>query len=228
MYHKEGETHWEDMPFGEEYLHTLCSTCSKGSMEEDMVTMTSYLFLHEVNHMIDWIPYDDDFQLITYEMIWASLIYSVGGKILGDPDFILPLEGNTIAAQVQRSLHTYHKWRRGHRGVGYEAYHVQISNPPILHEPKVEDDFQELPSWKVTHFAWLIAWGWSLHMGRMSPNTFQIPCIGRTSRHHLATLLSTSLFYDDSLVANLHAEEKKCGSFIDEIASYFLEGIIIH
>ena len=109
--------------------------------------------------MIVWIPYDDEFQLITYEMIWASLICSVGGEILGDLDFILPLEGNTIVAQVQLSLHTYHKWRRGQRGVGYEAYHVQNFSPPILQEPKVEDDFQELVSWRVTHFSWLIAWG---------------------------------------------------------------------
>ena len=65
-------------------------------------------------------------------------------------------------------------------------------------------------------------------MGRMSPNTFQIPCLGRTSRHHFATLLSTSLFHDDSLVANLHAEEKQCGTFIEEMTSYFLEEIIIN
>ena len=156
MYQNEGETHRGDVSFGEEYLHTFCSTCSKGSMEEDMVTMTRYLFLHEVNHMIYWIPYDDDFQLITYEMIWANLIYKVGGEILGDLDFIFPLEGNTIAAKVQLSLHIYHKCKRGQRGVGYEAYHVHISSPPILHEPRVEDAFPEFPSWKVTHFSWLI------------------------------------------------------------------------
>ena len=26
-------------------------------------------------------------------------------------------------------------------------------------ELEVEDSFQELPSWEVTHFAWMIAWG---------------------------------------------------------------------
>ena len=98
MYHEEGETHWEDVSFGGEDIHTFCSTCSKGSMEDDMVTMMRKLFFHEVNHMIDGMPYDDDFQLITYEMIWASLSYSVGGDILRDIDFILPLEGNTISA----------------------------------------------------------------------------------------------------------------------------------
>ena len=76
----------------------------------------------ELSHMIDWMPYDGDFQLITYEIIWANMFHNVGGEILGGLNFILPLEGNIIAAQVHISLHTYCKWRRGQRGVGYEAY----------------------------------------------------------------------------------------------------------
>ena len=96
--------------------------------------------------MIDWMPYDDDFRLITYEENWASLICSVGGETFGGIVFIFPLEGNIIAAQVQLSLYTYPKWREGQRGVGYYVYHVQIFSPPILPEPKVEDDFQELLS----------------------------------------------------------------------------------
>ena len=117
--------------------------------------------------MTIWIPYDDEFQLITYEMIWANLICSIGGEVLGDLDFILPLEGNIIAARVQLALRIYHEWRRGQHGVGHEAYHVQNFSPPIPHEHKVEDYFQELPSWKVTHFAWLIAWGWRIYMREM-------------------------------------------------------------
>ena len=58
-------------------------------------------------------PYDDDFQLITYEENWASLICSIGGEIFGDLDFILPLEGKIIAAQDQKTLYTYPKWRDG-------------------------------------------------------------------------------------------------------------------
>ena len=98
MYQDEGGTHWVDVPFGRRNLHCFCSSCSKGSMGDDMVTKFSHLFFHEVNHMTIWIPYDDEFQLITYEMIWASLICSVGGEVLGDLDFILPLEGNIIVA----------------------------------------------------------------------------------------------------------------------------------
>ena len=82
-------------------------------MGDDMVTMFSHLFFHEVNNMIAWIPYDDEFQLITYEMIWASLICSIGGEVLGDLDFILPLEGNIIAARIQLKLPISHEWRRG-------------------------------------------------------------------------------------------------------------------
>ena len=124
MHHEEGGTHWVDVPFGRRDLHCFCNSCFKGSMGDDMVTMFRNLLFHEVNLMIFWMPYDDEFQHITYEMICTSLICSVGGEIHEDLDFIFPLEGNTIAAQVQLSLHTYHKWRRGQPGVGYEAYQV--------------------------------------------------------------------------------------------------------
>ena len=143
-------------PLGEKTSILFAAHAQKGVWEGDMVTMFSHVFFHEVNHMIVWIPYDDEFQLITYEMIWASLICSVGGEVLGDLDFIFPLEGNIIATRVQLALHIYHEWRRGQRRVCHEAYHF---SPPILQEPKVEDDFHEFLSWRVTHFAWLIAWG---------------------------------------------------------------------
>ena len=65
-------------------------------------------------------------------------------------------------------------------------------------------------------------------MGRMDPIIFQIPFLKGTSRHHFFILLSISLLHDDSLIANLHAEEEKCGGLIDEIESYFLEEFIIH
>ena len=109
--------------------------------------------------MIDWMPYDGEFQLITYEMIWANMFHNVGGEILGGLTFILSLEGNIITAQYQHILYTYPKWRGGQCGVGYFFYQDQIFNPPTLQEPKVEDDFQELPCWEVTNFVWMIAWG---------------------------------------------------------------------
>ena len=47
------------------------------------------------------IPYHDDFQLIIYEDIWASMICNIGGEIFGDLVLILPIEDNLIAAQDQ-------------------------------------------------------------------------------------------------------------------------------
>ena len=136
-----------------------------------MATRETHLFPYEVSHMIDDMPYVDDFQLIIFGDTWASMICSVGGEILGDLVFILRLEGKCFAAQEQQFLYTYHEWREGQHGVGYIVYHEHIFIPPSLPEPKVEDSFQELPSWEVAHFVWMIAWGWRIHMRKMFLNT---------------------------------------------------------
>ena len=91
----------------------------------------------------------------------------------------------------------------------------------------MDDSFQDLPSWKVTHFAWLIAWRWRIHMGKIFPIIFHIPFFKGTSRNHLVILLSISPLHDDGLIANLHAEEEQCGGLFDEIASLQLEESII-
>ena len=124
---------------------------------------------------------------------------------------MMPLEGNILAAQDQFSLYTYPKWRGEQRGVGYLVYQMQISSPPILQELKVEEHFQELPCWEVTHFVWMIAWGWRIHMEMLIPNIFQIPCLKGVSRHHLIAFLSTLLIHDDSYLANFHAWERQYG-----------------
>ena len=59
---------------------------------------------------------------------------------------------------------------------------IQPCNPPSLQELKVEEMFHELLCWRVTHFLWMIAWEWRLHMGMMIPNTFMIPCLKKASR----------------------------------------------
>ena len=99
-----------DVSFGGEASHTFCIACSDGSMRGDMATIAKYLFpFVEVGHVIDGIPYGDDFISITYGMIWAILIHSVGEEIFGDLVFILPLKGNSIAAKDKHILCTYHK-----------------------------------------------------------------------------------------------------------------------
>ena len=92
------ETHWMDVSFGRKYLHIICSTCYKGSMGDNMATTATNVSIYEGGHRIEWTPYDGDFQLIIYGMVWASLICSVGGGIFGDLALILPGEGNIIAA----------------------------------------------------------------------------------------------------------------------------------
>ena len=95
------ETHWLDVFFREEDSHIFCIACSNGNMRGDMATTAKHFFLYGVGHEFDDIPYGDDFPSITYGMVWASLIHNVGNEIFIDLVFILPLEGNIIAAQDQ-------------------------------------------------------------------------------------------------------------------------------
>ena len=149
-----------DVSFGGEDPHTFCKACSKGSMRDDVATTVQHLFLLEVSHESDEESYDVVYLLpITKKSHWARLIHNGGGKIFGDPNFILPFEGNISTAQEQPSLYTVHKWRGEQRGVGYDAYHFQIFSPPSLLELKVEEDVQQLPYLEVTRFLWMIAWG---------------------------------------------------------------------
>ena len=99
------EIHELGVSFGGEDSHTFCIACSNGSMRGDMATTTKKLFpFFEVGHAIYRISYGDNFLSITYGMIWASLIHSVGEEIFGDLVFILPLEGNYFATQDQHLL----------------------------------------------------------------------------------------------------------------------------
>ena len=93
-------------PLGVEISQIICIACSNGSMTTHVSTTATHLFPFEVIHMIDWMPYDGDFQLITYEMIWDSMFHNVGEEILGGLVFILPLEGNSIVAQDQNIICT--------------------------------------------------------------------------------------------------------------------------
>ena len=48
-----GGAHRVGVFFGEEYPHTFCITCSKGSMGRDMASTTKYLLLNEEGHEMD-------------------------------------------------------------------------------------------------------------------------------------------------------------------------------
>ena len=90
--------HRLDVSLGGEISHIICITCSNGNMRTHVATTTKHWFPFEVSHMIYWMPYGDDYQLITYEMILDSMFHNVGEEIFGGLVFIFPLEGNFIAA----------------------------------------------------------------------------------------------------------------------------------
>jgi len=135
-----------------------------------------YLFAHDITYKKHVIGafYGDDVLFIIDDMSWASWIIIDGEEILGGLLFIFPLEGNTFAAHDHHTLHTCHKWRRGKQGASYKYFHDQIFSPPSLPELKVERDFYELPCWEATYVIWMIAWGWEIHLGMMSPIIYQI------------------------------------------------------
>ena len=96
------ETHELGVSFGGEDSHTFCIACSNRSMRGNMATTAKHYFAFiELDHVIEGMPYGDDFISITYGMICAIFIYSIGEEIFGDLFFILPLEGNYLAAQDQ-------------------------------------------------------------------------------------------------------------------------------
>ena len=58
--------------------------------------------------------------------------------------------------------------------------------------------FHELLLWRVTHFFWMIAWGWNLHMGMLVHNIYQIPCLKNSSRPHIVVSMGIPPFHDES------------------------------
>ena len=75
------EAHGLDVSFWEVGSHIFCNTFSNGNMGRVVATMTKHLFLLEVSHVCDGIPYDDTLLSITYETFWANWFYNVGGRI---------------------------------------------------------------------------------------------------------------------------------------------------
>ena len=80
----------------------------------------------------------------------------------------------------------------------------------------MEGIFHEFPCCRVTHFIWMIAWGWRFHLGMIVPHALQTPCLERTSRQHIVVSLSILLLHDDSQLgctpnANLYAWERHYG-----------------
>ena len=165
------------------------------------------------------VPYDGDFLSIMYEMVWASLMQNARKGTFGGIVSFFPLEGNIMAAQDQKILYNYLKWRGRQRGVGYLVYHVHIFIPPILHELKVEEILHELSSWRVTHFVWLIARGGEIQMGMMNPNLYQPSCLKRTFKEPIVASMDVSLSHNVSYLGcspidGLNTWEGKLGDIL--------------
>ena len=98
-------------------------------------------------------------------------------------------------------------------------YHVQLFIPPTLQEPKVEENFQELPCWEATHLVWMIAWEWEIHMGMVDPNLYQTSCLNKAFRQPIVASMYFLLLHDDSYLgcspkASLHTWEGKLGDIL--------------
>ena len=68
--------------------------------------------------------------------------------------------GHEISNQDQQQPHTYHKWRE--KKFVWENI-ISPCSPNTLHEPGIEDFFDELP--RMAHFIWMIAWVWESLIG---------------------------------------------------------------
>ena len=80
----------------------------------------------------------------------------------------------------------------------------------------MEEIFHELPCLRVTHFVWIIDWGWKLHMGMIVTHIFHIPCLRKASRQHIFASIGIPLFHHNiylglSPKANLHTWEEELG-----------------
>ena len=69
-----------------------------------------------------------------------------------------------ISAQDQKQPHTYHKWRE--KQLGWKNI-ISPCSPNTLHEPGVEDSFDELH--RMDHFIWMITWVWEFLIGNEIP-----------------------------------------------------------
>ena len=98
-------------------------------------------------------------------------------------------------------------------------HQVQLCSPPTLQELKVEEIFHELPCWMLTHFLWMIALGWRLHMGMIIPNISQIPCLKKASIPHIVASMRITLVHDESHLdfspkAYLYTREEQLGHLL--------------
>ena len=88
----------------------------------------------------------------------------------------------------------------------------------------MEGDFYELPCWEAAYVVWMIAWGWEIHMGMMSPIIYQISCLKEALRQPIVSFMDIFFYmtaiWGCSPKARLHMLEGQLGHLIDDMASF--------
>ena len=83
----------------------------------------------------------------------------------------------------------------------------------------MEENFHELPLWRVDHFVWMIAWGWEIHMGMIVSKIYQISFLKKASRPHIVASMDIPLVHDESHLdfspkAYLYTWEEQLGDLL--------------
>ena len=78
----------------------------------------------------------------------------------------------------------------------------------------MEEILHELPSGRVTHFVWLIAWGGEIQKGMMNPDLYQHSCLKRTFKQPIVASMDVSLSHNVSYLDSLHTWEGQLGDIL--------------
>ena len=125
-----------EVPIGSIILPTLHVVCFRRNNGQTMISILHLFPSCGRSHLENLSSWRRHFM--------ADLFGGVTWAILG---------GHEISAQDQQKPHTYHKWRE--KQLGWKNL-LSPYNPNTLHEPGVEDSFDELP--RMAHFIWMISW----------------------------------------------------------------------
>ena len=85
----------------------------------------------------------------------------------------------------------------------------------------MEGDYYELPCWEAAYVVWMIAWGWEIHMGVMSPIVYKISCLNKALIHPIFPFMDICFYmtaiWGCSQKAGLHMLEGQLGHLIDDM-----------
>ena len=160
-----------EVPIGSMILHTSYVACFRRNNGKTIIATLHLLSSCGRSHLENLSSWERHFMDV--------LIGGVTWDILGD---------HNISAQDQQQPHTYHKWREKQHGW---KNIISPYNPNTLHEPGVEDFFDELP--RMAHFIWMITYIWEYLIGNEIPyachHSYLEEAIGQQEGFHLHLLM---------------------------------------